>query len=330
MSAWLFWRDLWPRLRPGEPPAYTISLSDEAPQQGAPTRWKVSKNGQHLYLVETWTDYREKADDRANDDTFELHARVRARQLPGHKPPLRRLYSMMRVTRTGELREINARLHMVAQHREIVLDIGGAVQDGTLTPHWRLKVYQADANSEDRVFENTHAPSVPEPPLGEADKSFPALPFSPRGIVLNPLHPPNRLETLRPGQCWRMPLVLSLTSLETLARSLEKKRFDALMDVGGQVVQGLASALTSLPELEAKVLPKTEFVPRAEGSPPLPGNKAPPSCLVIEAGDEETQARIWVQHSDGTKQGLVLRQEVKLQLPQGNDTWVFEREQMGL
>src|SRR6516165_6140897 len=130
MSAWLLCRDLWPRLRPGEPPAYTISLSDEAPLRGAPSRWKFTKNGQHLYMVEGRIIYREQGDERADDDTFEMRALVRAKQQPGHKAPVRRLHSMMRVTRDGELRAINSRLHMVALGAEIVIDIDGATEGG--------------------------------------------------------------------------------------------------------------------------------------------------------------------------------------------------------
>jgi hypothetical protein len=327
MSVWLFCKDLWPRLRPGEPPAYTISLSDEAPQQGGQARWKVTKNGEHAYFVETWIDYRERGEKRSDDDTFEMRALVRARQLPGHKAPLRRLHSMMRVTRDGELRAVNAKLHMVvARHWEIVLEIDGAVQSGRLTPRWLLKVYQADAGSEDRVFENLNAPPLPEPPARSKEQSFSALAFSGRGIILNPLHPPTRLESLRPGQRWRMPLFLNLVSLEGLSIALEQNRPEALGDVAGAVFVQLATALTSVPELEALVLPETELLPRAKDAPPLPGNKPPPACLVVEALDDDTQARIWVQHSDGTKKGVVLRQEVTLHGTKSDDIWVFERE----
>src|SRR5215510_6456088 len=81
MGAWLFVRDLWPSLRPGEPPPYTFMASDEAPRQGPPVRWNVFKDGMHVYdIVDARTTYQEKAEDGAPDDTFEMAAILRAKQ----------------------------------------------------------------------------------------------------------------------------------------------------------------------------------------------------------------------------------------------------------
>src|SRR5262245_48882655 len=45
-SGWLFYRDIWPSLKPGEPPPFVIDLSDEANARASQIRWKVLKNGE--------------------------------------------------------------------------------------------------------------------------------------------------------------------------------------------------------------------------------------------------------------------------------------------
>src|SRR5438093_4580587 len=44
-SSWLFYQDLWPRIRPGEPPAFRIDFSDEVLAKRPPVHWTVYKNG---------------------------------------------------------------------------------------------------------------------------------------------------------------------------------------------------------------------------------------------------------------------------------------------
>src|SRR5262249_20045874 len=137
-GVWLFVRDLWPKFRPGEPPLYTFMASDEAPRQGAPNRWNVFHNGRHAYDIEAATSYREKGDTPANDDTFEMKAFLRVKQEVNQKPPMLRLHSLVRITRDGELREVNADLHMGIQELECLFDIEGLVDDKQLLPRWRI------------------------------------------------------------------------------------------------------------------------------------------------------------------------------------------------
>src|SRR5437870_67792 len=165
---WLFLTDIWPRIRPGEPPAYTIMPSDEVMRrsdgppvfEGPPLRWNVYHNGIHTYYLEAWTKYVDKGDDPSQDHTFEMWAIFRSKQQPA---PVRRLRTLTRITREGELREVNAELHMEVQKKwECRFDIGGRIVQGELLPRWRVRTWPADEDTPDRVFdrprEYKHAP----------------------------------------------------------------------------------------------------------------------------------------------------------------------------
>src|SRR5438128_2544272 len=61
-TGWFVARDVWPQLRSGEPPPFTIELADEALRQLVPTRWTVRHNGQPVGTVRTTLIYDEKTD----------------------------------------------------------------------------------------------------------------------------------------------------------------------------------------------------------------------------------------------------------------------------
>jgi hypothetical protein len=325
MSGWLFFRDLWPGLRPNEPPPYTTMPSDEAASNPATIRWTVLHNGNYVYDAETWIKYHEKGDERTGDDSFELAARFRARQLPGQETPKRRLRSFVNITRGSELRAVNAQLHMLVQDLEILCTIEAVVEEGHLLPRWRVNVWQKDLLSEDRVFDRERDPPASKP-LQQFDAPFPPLPFATHGLVLNPLHPPNRLDTVRPGQHWRMPLVNSLVLLEkvhdAVHSAVEKRPLDELTAGLGALLQ---HAFDGIHFLDAQVLPDPQPLPAGNSKS---GPARPPECLVIEARHEksDTLARLWVDHTGGARQGLILRQEVVFHGTNGDDTWVVNRE----
>jgi hypothetical protein len=300
--------------------------SDEAPRQGAGVRWNIFHNGWHAYDCETRTQYREKGDDPADDDTFEMQTFIRVRQQPGQKAPLRRLRGFTRFTREGILRTIHAQLHMVVQPWELVIDLDGPVSEGQLLPRWRITVADYDDGSEDRVFDRPW--KVPPATVRrQFETPFKPMNFTDHGIVLNPLQPPNRLDTLRPGMEWRMPMVTSLLVLEALTHSL-----DALVagrsvdDLRTTLASTFGAALADVPFLEARVLPQTELLPpMLEQTGP---RRDPPSCWVIDAGGEDghISGRLWIQQSDGERKGLALRQEVVIKGEQGQEVWMMQRE----
>jgi hypothetical protein len=328
MGVWLFARDLWPRWRPGEPPPYTLMASDEAPRQGAPIRWNVFHNGEHAYDLEAKTNYHEQGNDPSQDDTFEMRAIARVKQTPGMKAPPRRLRSLVRITRESELREVHAELHIAVKELELLIEVRGEVREALLLPRWHVTVSAVDAETENRVFDRW----APAPtPLHEFDAPFKPFEFADRGIVLNPLHPPNRLDTLRGGQHWQMPLVSSLLVLEKLAHTLDAlaagRSLEALTDM---LTKTLGSALEELPLLEARVLQELQTLPPVipVSTQQTPRALEPPLCWVIEAHDNDGHAhgRLWIQYSDGERKGLVLRQEVVLSTERGDDVWIVQRE----
>jgi hypothetical protein len=274
------------------------------------------------------TTYHEKGDDPSQDDTFELRAIARVKQTPGMKAPLRRLRSLVRITRDSLLREVHAELHIAVKQLELLIEVHGEVREARLLPQWRVKVYAADQYTEDRVFDREK--SLPEL-LHQFETPFRPFEFAERGIILNPLHPPNRLDTLRGGQHWLMPMVNSVVVLEKLAHTLDAiaagQSLEALTDMLNKTLGG---ALEETPLLEARVLSQLERLPPALQ---LSGDLTPhttesPLCWVIEARDNDghVNGRVWVQHSEGERKGLVLRQEVIFHSERGDEVWIVQRE----
>ena len=197
MSGWLFYRDLWPRLRPGEPPPYVIDLVDEARFREARNHWVVLQNDRDVGYANTWVDY------RASDDTFRLNGEFKIRQLTGKGDPLLEVYSWYRVTRVGELREVEAsvKIRPGFQGMGFALDgvVLGQVRDGKLTVRCKI-------------------------PLLSIDKEFEPVTVADRGSVLNTMQPLNRIHGLRSGQHWEIalfdPMSVVLTPANPKLRTL--------------------------------------------------------------------------------------------------------------
>src|SRR5262249_51369004 len=160
----------------------------------------VFHNESHAYDLETRTTYQEKCDDPSLDDTFEMQAIVRVKQQVGQKAPLRRLRSFVRITRDGELREVNAQLHIAINEWECLFDVYGSLAESRLLPRWRIRIWPADIYTEDRVFDRPREYTMPI--MRDLELPFRPVEFADHGIILNPLQPPNRLDVLRPGQHW--------------------------------------------------------------------------------------------------------------------------------
>jgi hypothetical protein len=186
-SSWLFYRELWPKMRPGEPPPYTIDLVDEARQHTTPILWTVYRGQKKIGKARSWVSYRD------SDDTFELHGAMDRLEL--YRGPLgtvsvQKAANMYRINRDGELRELSA--DIVAS-----VDVPIAPQAVSLKAH-------VDGQVQGRRFEPR---GWVEWPGGRKDLQSEPVALSAYGAVLNPLQPVNRILDLRPGQRWRMPLV---------------------------------------------------------------------------------------------------------------------------
>jgi hypothetical protein len=273
VSGWFFWRDLWPDLRPGEPPPYKADLVEEAQRRqghGRPTTWTVSYNGVEAFTAETWVNH------QVEDDTFIMESQLIPR--PPFRPitpnclphvELRKGNGSYRVDRDGNLvgvkAEFNLRTRMGANlilkglagakgfTGDVALTLTGDVRDGKLFPHWHID------NSLGKEF----------------DLQFEPIPVPHRGSVVMPLQPVNRLRGVRPGQTWRIPLLDPL----------------AMVGFGGGVKY-----------LDARVLPTTE---------PLTWKNEEFPCLVIEYHGEDVAGRTWVA-AGPRGEDRVLRQEFEL------------------
>jgi len=197
-TAWLFQRDIWPRLQSGQPPPFAIDLADEA-QQPHVARWSIYRGENKeskIGRARTWVAY------RAADDTFELNSEIEKLELRGGAKSVQvpRLFSLYRVTRDGELREMTSDVKVVILGIEIHAQINGQVREQRFWPHCTLETALLG---------------------GKQELDIKPVEVSAHGTVLNPLHPVNRLVGLHPGQRWRMPLI------DPLADALAAKVADA-------------------------------------------------------------------------------------------------------
>lgn len=183
-SAWLFQREIWPRLRTGEPPPFTIELADEAIRSAPRIGWRVFRGTKRLGTVQTWTRY------HAEDDTFELHSQIPGAFELGTIGPLlvqaSRASSMYRISRDGSLKAIVTEgiLTVPGLNVEVRLSLQGSVDGNLFIPRGRVAF-----GDQVEVLE------------------LPSVPVSRQGSVLNPMHPVNRIRGLRKGQYWQVPLV---------------------------------------------------------------------------------------------------------------------------
>ena len=255
-TGWLFYRDLWPRFLPDEPPPFTIELADEVSEQKI--YWKLLENGEDKggYAF-SWVHYRPDDDTFDVSSEFKLFSKGKGTGADRQTDPDQIIESTYRVTREGELRRIYAHVHtevwILTTKVKVEAQITGQVDGALLRPH-------------------LHVSST----IGAIDQDLKPVPVSHRGTVLNSLQPLNRIQGLRPGQRWTVPLI------------------DPLEDVMSAFRGGSAAVRF----LDAEVLPQPELL--TWGS-----RKRTDACLVIAYRGEDRQARTWVRARDG----LVLRQE---------------------
>src|ERR1700687_3533324 len=81
MTFWLFYRDLWTRLRSGDTPPFKIDFADEVLMKRPPVRWTVSRNGKATYVMKSEMTY------DAELDQFEMISELNPKPgLPDNAP----------------------------------------------------------------------------------------------------------------------------------------------------------------------------------------------------------------------------------------------------
>jgi hypothetical protein len=259
-TGWLLWRDLAPQLQSGEPPSYHIDFVEEVKLSGRSlTYWNVFHNDHEVFQATTCVEHIPEG------DLYDLIAKLSPRPA-GHRHsvsigPLRpvSMESICRVTREGELRSttttIEARVDkspLIPQSPfDLTVVLTAEVRDRQYFCHLKVKHAFGD----------------------DINKDLKPVNVSRHGAVLLPLHPVNRIQGLRPGQTWRVPL------------------FDPFANALG------AWESTEDSFLDARVLPRTQTLNHGHREV---------ACLVIEYHGDEIEARTWVREGDGT----VLRQEM--------------------
>jgi hypothetical protein len=275
-NGWLFWDEAWPYLLPGQPPPYTVDLLQEAEKLRPEDRWVVTQNGQKVFLART--SFHKVGADEVEATASYVHqrgmrdqAQVRAFGKPVAKiKEMRSRYRLRISEHHGELQSVTFEAEgdlfpPLGGKLPFKASLGGDVEGGRLAP--RLRV------------EGLNKP---------LDHPLPEVEVTRRGSVLMPLHPPDRLRGLRPGQRWRQPVLDPL---------MESVRRMVVLPMGDGP-RFLAARVRREPET---LTYRRQEVP----------------CLVIDYEGEE-KAHTWLDQ----RTGLVLRHEAEM----FGDRWVMERE----
>src|SRR5947208_2624984 len=133
-NGWLFYHDIWPTLRPNQPPPMTIDIVQEARRSEEIIPWAVTQNGRPVFAAKT-------SIRRLGPDEFELVAEYRRRR--DHVPAIivwcavARMHSSYRVTSNGNLLALGVTMDGELRLRgvgPVSASIEGEVRSGQLTP----------------------------------------------------------------------------------------------------------------------------------------------------------------------------------------------------
>jgi hypothetical protein len=223
-TCWMAYRDLLPRLRSGEPPPFTIDLTDELslPDNGnrrdrgsrfsaQAVAWQVELQGRNEAAGQKIGDALTTVL-RHEDRTYELQGRLvfndkgkEKLRVPLVSVEISSLTSSYHVSGDGDLQGIALKMVLSDKDNTGVLRMGpgvsqveigmeGDVKDGRLWPHAML-YERAKGQSQDAYVKK------------ELDLKLKPVPIPPRGTVLNTVQPLNRITGLHEGQSWRVPRI---------------------------------------------------------------------------------------------------------------------------
>lgn len=175
-TAFVAYRDVWPRLFASGPPPVVIELADEA-RQNVPAKWGLYRNGQKVGKLTTQMKYLDA------EDTFAFTYRYTGLKFEqgGVTLEVPEATSEMRMTRDNQLKEQTMKLEVqlgATKDARGIIDVRGTVTNGVLTG--RVDIKSPILN----LFGDLD-------PVGVKD-----------GMPLNPLQPVNRLGNVRGGQQW--------------------------------------------------------------------------------------------------------------------------------
>jgi hypothetical protein len=190
-TGWLVYQEIVPRFTAGEPPPYTIDLTDEV---GANTvQWIVLQKGAKVGVGSTHIK-------RQADGTFLFNAefKIERFKLLAFELPKLKVEADYRVTEEGKLLETKAKLKC---EPGIPFEIAfhGQVRDRQMHPKLKVLLGDQDVN--------------PFPPLEPFE-------VSETGNVLNPMHLVHKISGLSVGRTWKVPLMDPLKAAPEAVRDL--------------------------------------------------------------------------------------------------------------
>lgn len=300
ITAWLFQRDILPRVASDEPPPIAVNIVDEAPKRGGASqiRWTVLQNETPVGRLRTWVEYDRQGDVFNIRGVLNFLPRPRNGS-PSPSAPLEFIPRPIMVDESvqlpGSFGKPEALVAAVVPRlpdgqTQFPVTIKGCYQ---VTLDSKLKEFTTEMKTEavqDSVLDL--APSLDahvfgsvedqyftpswwyQTPTDRRDGQLEPFPVSSHGAVLNPLQPLHRVPGLYVGQRWRMPFIDPFTLLRL------KNRPEV------QVLEGRVSETV------------------------IKGGRTEIPCFLIEQRSPatETVIRTWVRQLDE----VVLQQDVKL------------------
>jgi hypothetical protein len=183
----LFWRDMLPRLLPGQPPPYAVELVEEAQTNRASVSWAVffDDNPKEVARIKTRVEHPRR-------DVFELVSLFKPVNLQKPVPYgadgrllLEKVESAYLVNSAGDLLGVKA--HIDAKEASgipVEFDLLGEVEAGSMTPRLHAALPGG-------LFKGKKG-TIDLATMGDVGGS----------ALLLPLHPMNRIHGLSPGQTW--------------------------------------------------------------------------------------------------------------------------------
>ncbi len=175
-NGWLFYREVWPFWRTGDPPPYTVDLTEEL---GNPSvNWEILKNGKKIGYATSHVQ-------RRRDRTYDLQMQFIFDELRIVLLHVRKLTGDYHISEDGDLLGMTAHAWVGTSSQ----------RTGDLEMHMEVRVENGELIPE-LFFANEKLP------LGDI-----RVPMQEHAGAINPLHPLHRLPGLHKGRRWRITLL---------------------------------------------------------------------------------------------------------------------------
>ena len=203
MTSLFVYHDVWPTLNPLEPILYPIELIDEAGQQGVQTNWSVYRNKlvdgrSYTYTANVEWKYNEPKDYYESNCKLNLSGSFEGSapkdQIRPFFPVNLDMESKYHIVRGGQMESFQTDTSFSILGQSVWTWIEGKPARGQFIPRFMVEPVRQFAKEKD---------ADPPGPKHEGQ----ATSLSPRGLILNPLHPCNQIFDIREGQQWRMSVV---------------------------------------------------------------------------------------------------------------------------